>query len=106
MITVTEKAAAKAVSLAQKEGRRALLRLGVKGGGCSGMSYFFEFADESRAADTVWEVGGLTVVCDAKSMEFLKGCIFDFDSNLLKGGFRFQNPQAKRSCSCGESFSF
>lgn len=105
MITVTEKAAKKALSLAERDGKKPRLRLGVRGGGCSGMSYFYEFDEEERAGDNVWEVEGLTVVCDPKSMTFLDGTVLDFDTNLLKGGFRWSNPQAKRSCSCGESFT-
>ena len=105
MVTVTEKAAMKAQAVAKKEGKEARLRLGVRGGGCDGLSYFFEFCEAPLPKDQVWEVHGLQVVCDAKSAEILAETVFDFDSNLLKGGFRFYNPKAKKSCSCGESFS-
>lgn len=106
MIRVTEKAATKALSLAQKEGKPAVLRLGVRGGGCSGMSYFMEFDDRGpRDSDHRQEVAGLQVVCDPKSMKFLENVELDYDTNLLRGGFRFNNPNAKKSCSCGESFA-
>ncbi|HET6347137.1 MAG TPA: iron-sulfur cluster assembly accessory protein [Myxococcota bacterium] len=105
MITVTEKAAKKALSLAERDKRAAILRLGVRGGGCVGLTYFYEFDDKQRPDDHVWDVAGLTVVCDPKSMKILEGTVLDYDTNLLKGGFRFNNPQAKRACSCGESFT-
>jgi iron-sulfur cluster assembly protein len=105
MITVTEKAAKKALNLAERDNAAKILRLGVRGGGCSGLTYFYEFDDKQRPDDHVWEVAGLTCVCDPKSMKLLDGTVLDYDTNLLKGGFRFTNPQAKRSCSCGESFT-
>lgn len=105
MILVTERAAAKALALAQREGVPPMLRLGVKGGGCSGLSYFYAFDAAERDGDTVWDVGGVTLRCDAKSLGLLDGCQLDYDSNLLKSGFRFSNPRARASCSCGESFT-
>lgn len=106
MITVTEKAAAKACKLAERDGQPAILRVGVRGGGCSGLSYFIDFdANGPQENDKVLEVHGLTVICDPKSLEFIEGTTLDYDTNLLSGGFRFSNPKAKRSCSCGESFS-
>ena len=105
MITVTEKAARKAIALAAQENRAPILRLGVRGGGCSGMSYFYEFDNAAKENDQVWESHGLTVVCDPKSLKLLEGTELDYETNLLKGGFRWRNPQATRSCSCGESFS-
>ena len=105
MITVTQRAAEKAVKLAEKEGRPKVLRVGVRGGGCSGLSYFFEFDTEPREGDEVLEVHGLKVVCDRKSLTFIDGTELDYETNLLKSGFRFNNPMAKRSCSCGESFT-
>ena len=104
-IIVTPKAALKAVALAQRDGLPKMLRIGVKGGGCSGFSYFYAFETVTKDNDHVWEVQGLTVVCDAKSMKLLSGTVLDYDSNLLKGGFKFGNPKAKRVCGCGESFT-
>ena len=105
MIQVTEKAAKRAVKMAEKKGIPKILRVGVRGGGCSGLSYVMDFIDTIKADDVQIECAGLTLVCDPKSLEFLKETILDYDSNLLNGGFRFNNPKAKRSCSCGESFS-
>ncbi|RYF10784.1 MAG: iron-sulfur cluster assembly accessory protein [Deltaproteobacteria bacterium] len=106
MIEVTQRAAHKALLIAKNESRSPIiLRLGVRGGGCSGLSYFFEFVTAPRDHDLRWEAHGLQVVCDPKSHALLADSSFDFEPNLLKGGFRFNNPQAKRSCSCGESFA-
>jgi iron-sulfur cluster assembly protein len=105
MIIVTERAAAKAKSLAEREGVVPMLRLGVKGGGCSGLSYFYAFDDQERPGDTVWDVGGVTLRVDPKSLNLLDGCQLDYDTHILKSGFRFSNPKAKASCSCGESFT-
>lgn len=105
MMTVTAAAARKACQIAEAEHKPKRLRVGVRGGGCSGLSYFYEFDTTLRKGDVVWEVEGLECVSDPKSLTFLEGCSLDFDSHLLKGGFRFVNPLAKRSCSCGESFA-
>lgn len=105
MVTVTEKAAQKALALAAKDQIPPRLRLGVRGGGCSGLSYFYEFDQTERPNDHVWQIGDLTLVCDPKSMQLLADTVLDYDTNLLKGGFRFTNPQAARSCSCGQSFT-
>ena len=105
MITVTERAAKKALTIAAKEGKQPVLRVGVKGGGCSGLSYFMDFDDAPRDSDVRLDVLGLTVLCDPKSLKILEGTELDYDTNLLRGGFRFNNPNAKHSCGCGESFS-
>lgn len=105
MILVTDKAAQKAISLAERDNKPAILRVGVKGGGCSGLSYFLDFTEAVREDDTVLELGDLKVICDPKSLKYINGMQLDFDTNLLNGGFRFKNPNAKRSCSCGESFT-
>lgn len=106
MLNVTERAAEKALDLASRDGKPPVLRVGVRGGGCSGMSYFMDFdVDGPRDADHRLEVAGLTVLVDPKSMKFLEETELDFDTKILSGGFRFNNPNAKRSCSCGESFT-
>ncbi len=105
MIQVTERAAAKAVELAEKQGVPKILRVGIRGGGCSGFSYFLEFDDKPREGDESIEINGLKVVVDKKSLLYIDGTEVDFVPSLLKGGFKFNNPKAKRSCSCGESFS-
>ena len=106
MITLTEQAIARAQRVAEKQAIPAVLRVGVKGGGCSGLSYFLDFeAGEGREGDHVADFSGVEVRVDPKSLPYLNGTELDFDTNLLNGGFKFRNPQAKRSCSCGESFS-
>ena len=106
MITLTEKAITRALQVAERQKIPAILRVGVKGGGCSGLSYFLDFeAGEGREGDSVVEFGGVKIRVDPKSLNYLNETELDFDTNLLNGGFRFRNPQAKRSCSCGESFS-
>ena len=105
MITLTSRAVTKAITLAQKEGKPPILRVGVKGGGCSGLSYVLDFVEHIKATDTSSALDGLTVICDPKSLEFIKELVLDFETNLLKSGWKFINPKATKSCSCGESFS-
>ena len=81
------------------------LRMGVKGGGCSGLSYSLEFDSELGPHDKKFELDGVTVVCDAKSYLYLNGTTLDYVTQGLQGGFTFINPQAKSSCGCGTSFS-
>ena len=106
MIVLTEKAIKRALQVAKRQEIPAVLRVGVKGGGCSGLSYFLDFeVGEGKEGDLVSEFEGVEVRVDPKSLPYLDGTELDFDTNLLNGGFRFRNPQAKRSCSCGESFA-
>jgi iron-sulfur cluster assembly protein len=81
------------------------LRMGVKGGGCSGLSYSLEFDSELGPHDKKFDVDGVTVVCDAKSYLYLNGTTLDYVTEGLQGGFTFINPQAKSSCGCGTSFT-
>jgi len=81
------------------------LRMGVKGGGCSGMSYLLEFDTELGPHDKEFEVDGIKVVVDKKSYLYLNGTTLDYVTQGLTGGFTFVNPQAKSSCGCGTSFS-
>jgi iron-sulfur cluster assembly protein len=81
------------------------LRMGVKGGGCSGLSYSLEFDSELGPHDKKFDIDGVTVVCDAKSYLYLNGTTLDYVTEGLQGGFTFNNPQAKSSCGCGTSFS-
>jgi iron-sulfur cluster assembly protein len=82
------------------------LRLGVKGGGCSGLSYVIDMENEPDEFDLTWEVDGLKVVVDRKSALYLKESTLDYNiKNLMEGGFVFINPQAVRSCGCGTSFT-
>ena len=81
------------------------LRMGVKGGGCSGLSYSLEFDSELGPHDKKFVLDGVTVVCDAKSYLYLNGTTLDYVTQGLQGGFTFINPQAKSSCGCGTSFT-
>ena len=81
------------------------LRMGVKGGGCSGLSYSLEFDSELGPHDKKFDVDGVRVVCDAKSYLYLNGTTLDYVTQGLQGGFTFINPQAKSSCGCGTSFT-
>ncbi len=99
----------KAVEMAKKAIERrgtpeAALRLGVRGGGCSGVAYAIEFADKIRTKDLVFEFDGLKVVVDPKSMVYLRGSVLDYEFKLMEHGFKFQNPNEKSNCGCGESF--
>ena len=81
------------------------LRLGVLGGGCSGLSYQFKFDNKPRATDHVFEFDDVKIFVDPKSMLFLNGMTLDYKESLMQSGFAFDNPHAKKSCGCGTSFS-
>lgn len=91
-------------ALAKRGTPESGLRLGVKGGGCSGLSYVIEFADKIHARDLVFEFDGLKVVVDPKSIVFLQGTVLDYEVKLMQHGFKFRNPNEKAGCGCGESF--
>lgn len=106
MITLTENAAKEVQRLIEAQNlSNANLRMGVKGGGCSGLSYTLNFETEKKEEDQVFEVHGVRVVVDPKSLIFLEGTTLDFVSGLEGTGFKFVNPNASKSCGCGSSFS-
>ena len=105
MITVTESAVNMVRRIMEKEGRAgALLRVGVKGGGCSGFTYSMEFEAGPRDTDQAFTFHGLGVVVDPRSLELLQGIVLDYREGI-NSGFQWVNPNATKSCSCGESFS-
>ena len=106
VITVTEKAAHKARSLAERDGRpQACLRVRVVAGGCSGFSYELGFEDGPADDDVVVEVDGFKVLVDPRSVPIVQGSTLDFIDSMLGGGLKMINPQAVHECACGESFS-
>lgn len=105
-VALTAGALSQVRRLIQKDGRPGVfLRLGVKGGGCSGMEYVMKLDTERKPIDIEACFEDVPVVCDAKSARFLQGSTFDYTGNLVGGGFKFDNPNATRSCGCGTSFT-
>lgn len=107
MIFVSEKAKRRIEGIreADQKGEEMFVRVSVISGGCSGLSYKMDFDTESRESDEVFEDKGVKIVCEAKSVLYLFGTTLDFSSGLDGKGFFFDNPNAARTCSCGESFS-
>lgn len=95
----------KELKRSQNLGEEVFLRMGVRGGGCSGMSYALEFDTERSEHDREFEIDGVKVVVDKKSYLYLTGTTLDYVQQGLTGGFTFVNPNAKSSCGCGTSFS-
>ena len=106
MINVTEKAIAKIRDMMRKQQMESGgLRVGVIGGGCSGMSYKLDFETQVRPQDQVLEMDGVKVIVDPKSLQFLEETTLDYSDGLNGRGFVFLNPKATRTCGCGSSFS-
>jgi iron-sulfur cluster assembly protein len=107
VISITERAQTevKRIMEDQKLPDATALRVGIKGGGCSGFSYTLGFDDQVGEADQVFEVEGVRVVCDPKSFLYLNGTEVDFEESLMGRGFKFGNPNASKTCGCGESFA-
>jgi len=105
-IRLTDTALNHLLQLRQQQGVDLCLRVGVRGGGCSGMSYTMDFADPStiRADDDVSEYAGFKISCDPKSMLYLYGLVLDYSNAMIGGGFQFTNPNANQTCGCGKSF--
>ena len=108
MITLTSSAAEQVKQLLAKESNPAsmALRIGIKGGGCSGMSYVFALDEATpKQYNKLFEQEGVKVIIDAKSELYLDGTTIDYKTNMMGGGFEFSNPNAKKSCGCGSSFT-
>ncbi len=106
-VTLTPAAVAQVRRLIAKKGGDTLkLRVGVKGGGCSGLSYVLGLEEAPRPNDVVYQVDGLTVLVDPKSAGFISGMTLDYSTaNLLEGGWKYLNPNVQKSCGCGTSFT-
>ena len=106
-VTLTPGAVAQVKRLRAKKGDDSLkLRVGVKGGGCSGLSYIMALEETARDNDTVYDMDGVTVMVDPKSAQFISGMILDYSTaNLLEGGWKYINPNVQKSCGCGTSFT-
>ena len=104
-ISLTDAAAERVKAFLDQRGKGIGLRLAVETSGCSGMQYKLEFVDEIQEGDEVFEVKGVKVIIDKKSLLYINGTELDFAREGLQEGFKFNNPNAKDECSCGESFS-
>ncbi len=107
-IELTERAAQEVKTIFEQNSlpaEKSYLRLGVKGGGCSGFSYALDLTENKNDSDEEWEVHGIKVICDPQSYVYLKGVSVDFKDEVMGRGFVFNNPNATSSCGCGSSFS-
>jgi len=104
-ISLTEPAAERVTAFLESRGKGIGLRIGVKTTGCSGMAYVLEFIDEIDAEDQVFEDKGVKLIIDPKSLIYLDGTELDFTKEGLNEGFKFNNPNVKDMCGCGESFT-
>ena len=106
-IEITAAAAAEIAKQRDKRGTPdAKIRIGVRGGGCTGFTYVFEWAEQIRPTDKVFSAHGVSIVVDPKSLVYLGGMQLDFVRGMMGHGFKFNNPNAKGSCGCGESVQF
>jgi len=104
-LTLSPSAAARVATIATKQGKPAILRLAVEGGGCSGFQYQFGLADAPDGDDIVTETDGVRLVVDPVSLELVAGCVVDFVESLGGAAFRVENPNAVAGCGCGSSFA-
>jgi iron-sulfur cluster assembly protein len=104
-ITLSENAAKHVQNFMTKRGKGVGLRIGVRTSGCSGMAYKLEFADEVSSDDMTFESRGITLLVDAKSLPYIDGIELDYTREGLSEGFKFNNPNVKNQCGCGESFN-
>jgi iron-sulfur cluster assembly protein len=106
-ILLTDAAHQHLLQLRNSQGSDLCLRVGVRGGGCSGMSYTMDFENEQNLLpdDEIFDYGEFKVICDPKSLLYLYGLMLDYSNALIGGGFQFTNPNANQTCGCGKSFS-
>jgi iron-sulfur cluster assembly accessory protein len=104
-LTLSPSAAARIAAIAAKQGKPALLRLSVEGGGCSGFQYKFELAEAPEADDAVSETAGVRLLVDPVSLDLVAGCTVDYVESLGGSAFKVENPQATAGCGCGSSFA-
>ena len=105
LVRLTEPAGAKVRALVAREKEGQFLRVAITGGGCNGLSYKLKFAPAPKRGDILIRSAGAAVLVDPKTALYLKGTVVDYSDKLIGGGFKFTNPNAKASCSCGDSFS-
>ena len=105
LIRITESADEKLISLIDREQSGSMLRIKIVGGGCNGLSYKMNFTDDTKQGDILVQTMSSQLLIDPKTALFIKGTLLDYSQNLVGGGFQFNNPNAKASCSCGDSFS-
>jgi iron-sulfur cluster assembly accessory protein len=103
-LILTPSAAQRVAAIAAKQGKPAILRLAVEGGGCSGFQYKFDLADAAETGDAVSETAGVRLVVDPVSLELVTGSVVDFVESLGGAAFKVENPQAAAGCGCGSSF--
>ncbi|MEG3125712.1 iron-sulfur cluster insertion protein ErpA [Sphingomonas sp. GB1N7] len=104
-VSLTPSAAARVAAIAERQGKPAILRLAVDGGGCSGFQYKFELADAVADDDVVAETDAVRLVVDAISLDLVRGCAVDYVESLGGAAFKVENPNAASGCGCGSSFS-
>lgn len=105
LVRLTGAAGQKVTQLIARELQGDFLRVAITGGGCNGLSYKLRFTSAPKSGDILVRSAGVKVLVDVKTALYLKGTVLDYSSKLIAGGFKFSNPNAKASCSCGESFS-
>jgi len=106
-LKLTEKAAKEVQRIAEEQGLNSdsfMLRMGIRAGGCSGFQYDLDMTEEKGENDSEFESNGIRIICDPKSLLYLEGTTLDFEDNLNKRGFTFNNPQSQSCCGCGKSF--
>ncbi|MBX3736645.1 MAG: iron-sulfur cluster assembly accessory protein [Candidatus Didemnitutus sp.] len=105
LVRLTADAGAKVAALIARERQGDFLRIAITGGGCNGLSYKLRFTADAKRGDILVRTAGASVLVDPKTALYLKGTVLDYSHKMVGGGFKFANPNAKASCSCGESFS-